>query len=502
MVLIRPHIAVLLFAALLVAQLFRPASTQVTGILSKTAGLLVMGAAAWFLATQSAELLGTDDISWQGVTDSIDMAGGRTNEQGGSEFEPVTVRVPGGFPAAAVTVLFRPVPVGGAQRPDGGPEPGGALPPGADRRVLARLRRLPGVLRRHPYVLFALVYTASFIVAFSGFANFGILARQRVLMLPLFFVLLALPVTRPGVEPPDGEVGGDGVQGEDLEEVAVDGGGRETLTASDRGRAATGPRARLKAGLAGVRRANPAEGVTLLIYHRVGGGSADELDLPTSAFARQLGLLEGHRVESLDTALDRLDRGDTSPSVVLTFDDGFEDLYRNAWPQLRQRRLPFTVYLASAFVSRPMVWEGSTARGAAGQGMSWAQLAEMVDSGLCTVGNHTHGHVRPEALAGGDLDACTQAVERNLGVTPAHFTYPWGIPVPRMEPALRARFRSASSGQLGRNLPETDRMRLKRVPVRQSDPDAFFAAKLVGGLGPERTYAGLVRVAKAVGLRG
>ena len=64
---IRPHIAVLLFAALIVGQLFRPASTRVTGILSKFAGLLVMGAAAWVLATQSAQLLGTDDITFQSV---------------------------------------------------------------------------------------------------------------------------------------------------------------------------------------------------------------------------------------------------------------------------------------------------------------------------------------------------------------------------------------------------------------------------------------------------
>jgi len=126
----------------------------------------------------------------------------------------------------------------------------------------------------------------------------------------------------------------------------------------------------------------------------------------------------------------------------------------------------------------------------------------MLDSGLCTIGNHTHHHVRPEALGEDDIDACTAAVEHRLGVTPEHFTYPWGVPVPHMEPALRARFRSASTGDLGRNLPGVDPVRLARVPVRQSDPDAFFAAKLVGDLGPERVYSGVVRLGKAVGLRG
>jgi hypothetical protein len=48
-------------------------------------------------------------------------------------------------------------------------------------------------MRASPYVTFAVVYVGGFIWAFSGFGNFGILARQRVLMLPFFLVLLALP---------------------------------------------------------------------------------------------------------------------------------------------------------------------------------------------------------------------------------------------------------------------------------------------------------------------
>jgi len=260
-------------------------------------------------------------------------------------------------------------------------------------------------------------------------------------------------------------------------------------------------RGALKQALARLPQPGRPEGATLLIYHRVGGGTREELDLPTAAFVRQLDVLADHEVVSLDAALDRLDAGEPRPCVVLTFDDGFADVHANAWPLLRERGLPFTIYLASAYVGDVMVWEGSTARGPSGHGLTWDQLAEMVASGLCTVGNHTHRHVRPEALTEVAVDECTAAVEHHLGVTPAHFAYPWGVPVPRMEDALRARFRSASTGQLGRNLPATDRMRLRRVPVRRSDPEAFFRAKLTGGLAPERAYAALVRAAKLVGRR-
>ncbi|HEX6331130.1 MAG TPA: hypothetical protein VF129_07565, partial [Actinomycetota bacterium] len=58
------------------------------------------------------------------------------------------------------------------------------------RSLVASLRGF----RRQPYVAFVLAYVAMFIVGFSSIANFGILARQRVQLYPLFFVLLSLSV--------------------------------------------------------------------------------------------------------------------------------------------------------------------------------------------------------------------------------------------------------------------------------------------------------------------
>ncbi|WP_203568224.1 polysaccharide deacetylase family protein [Aestuariimicrobium ganziense] len=257
------------------------------------------------------------------------------------------------------------------------------------------------------------------------------------------------------------------------------------------------PRTVVKKILARLGGSSSAKGATLFIYHRIGGGTSNELDLERATFVRQLDLLADHDVVSLDEALDRLDAGDTRPTFVLTFDDGFEDVYDNAWPHLRERRLPFLIYLAAGFVGEAMVWEGATAEGPPGRGLTWAQLREMVDSGLCTIGNHTFSHARPEILTTEELDRCTEAVERELGVTPRHFTYPWGIAVPELEPEIRARFRSASTGELGRNLPGVDPLRLRRVPIRRTDPEEFFAAKLRGGLLPERLYAGMVTGAKA-----
>jgi len=193
MTLLRPHLAVLLFAALAVAQLFRPTNKQSTGVLSKAAGLVVLVTAGYILTTQSASFLGIDDFSWQAVSESVDAASTQASEGGGSAFEAAPIQSPADIPAAVATVLFRPFPweANNVQMLVQALE--GLLLVVLLARAWPRLRHLFAVMKRTPYVTFAMVYTASFIWAFSGFGNFGILARQRVLMLPFFLVLLALP---------------------------------------------------------------------------------------------------------------------------------------------------------------------------------------------------------------------------------------------------------------------------------------------------------------------
>ena len=79
-------------------------------------------------------------------------------------------------------------------------------------------------------------------------------------------------------------------------------------------------RRRLKTALSVLGGRAAPVGLTALIYHRVGGGSPDERDVPTAAFAEQVRLLRDAPVVPLDEAVDRLEGGDARASVVLTFE--------------------------------------------------------------------------------------------------------------------------------------------------------------------------------------
>ena len=100
--------------------------------------------------------------------------------------------------------------------------------------------------------------------------------------------------------------------------------------------------------------------VKVLLYHDIEAHESDytaglECTTRTDAFCAHLDWLRRHYdVISLDTLL----AGNApSKAAVITFDDGYHSVYRNAWPALRERDMPATVYLISSVVDNvAMVW--------------------------------------------------------------------------------------------------------------------------------------------------
>ena len=88
-----------------------------------------------------------------------------------------------------------------------------AVPPRSSRSVentlisrvfvysLRRLRYLFRVCAQRPYVLAALIYCLGFFYAFAALENPGLITRERTLVLPLLFAVLAIPIARHGERP-------------------------------------------------------------------------------------------------------------------------------------------------------------------------------------------------------------------------------------------------------------------------------------------------------------
>jgi hypothetical protein len=210
--LVRPHVSVIVMAATAVAVLIRkPAritkfiggrrAVRTVGTGAKAIAVVLVLVGGGYLATQTQKVLKLDESTGG---DAIGAGLSSTEEQttqGSSAFTPFTVRNPANFPAAAVTVVFRPFPVEARGVESFLSAGEGVILLGLFAFSIPRLIHLPRLMRREAYVTYALTLTLVFIYAFSAIGNFGILARQRTQVLPLVFVLVCLPMARAKIAP-------------------------------------------------------------------------------------------------------------------------------------------------------------------------------------------------------------------------------------------------------------------------------------------------------------
>jgi hypothetical protein len=193
--LVRPHVAAILMAGLVAVVLLRPIRAGMLTPVIRVATLLGFAVLAVFVVRTAATFINVDDLSVEGVTEFMETEQAQT-EQGGSSFTGAFPTTPQGLGLAIVTVLFRPFPW---------EAPGLlGLAASAESMVILGLLlwRLGNVLRawiyafRDGYLAFQVVYVTLFVFFFSTIANFGILVRQRVQLLPFLFVLLAYQLVR------------------------------------------------------------------------------------------------------------------------------------------------------------------------------------------------------------------------------------------------------------------------------------------------------------------
>lgn len=228
----------------------------------------------------------------------------------------------------------------------------------------------------------------------------------------------------------------------------------------------------------------PLEGPRILLYHQVESNLGREMEVSLDVFRKHIDwLADNGEIIDLDTAISRRGGPDSDPIFVLTFDDGYADLYAHAYPLLLERGLPFTIYLTTYPVeSRVPLAPGATP-------LTWDQLTDILDSGLLTLGAHTHRHVDMRALDAArvdeELELSDALIEKRLGARPQHFAYPWGLWSEIAESRVAQRYETAALAAVGSLIETTSVFRLPRIPIQDSDKTLFFQRKVASGLQAE-----------------
>ncbi|MDE0809034.1 MAG: polysaccharide deacetylase family protein [Alphaproteobacteria bacterium] len=176
-------------------------------------------------------------------------------------------------------------------------------------------------------------------------------------------------------------------------------------------------------GLLSAARAEAQESsAVILVYHRFGEADHPSTNIKMDQFEAHLEELRKRRytVMAVSEIVAKVGRGETLPdrTVGITIDDAYTSVYEEAWPRLRDAKLPFTLFVATDPVDR-----------AAPGYMTWDQIRELAKAGVI-IGNQTKSHPHLPAISleavKRELDGSSARFVAELGQRPLLFAYPFG----------------------------------------------------------------------------
>lgn len=161
--------------------------------------------------------------------------------------------------------------------------------------------------------------------------------------------------------------------------------------------------------------------VLVLNYHMV-GSMFISLAIDPKDFDWQMKYLvdHGYHTISPDELYNFLAGKGTLPDrpVLITFDDGYEDNYTNAYPILKKYNLKATIFVVTGFLDKRKGY------------LTWDQAREMEQNGV-TVESHTVTHAPlpdlPDDRIREELVESKRQAEKELGHPVEYIAYPTGV---------------------------------------------------------------------------
>jgi poly-beta-1,6-N-acetyl-D-glucosamine N-deacetylase len=174
----------------------------------------------------------------------------------------------------------------------------------------------------------------------------------------------------------------------------------------------------------------PAKALVVLQYHHISNSTPVITSLSPELFKQHLDYLSDNdfHVITMESAINLLLEKKEFPdkSILITFDDGYRSIYETAFPMLKEKKFPFTVFLSTHSINTKL-----------SQFLSWDEIKELSQNGA-TIANHTVTH--PHLIQSLDneseaqwesrviseiLDAQSH-IDKNIGPQIKVFAYPYG----------------------------------------------------------------------------
>ena len=160
-------------------------------------------------------------------------------------------------------------------------------------------------------------------------------------------------------------------------------------------------------------------GIISLMYHRFEENKYPSTNIKINDFVEHLKIIEENGIRFINPANfeNELKNNKEQRKILLTIDDGFLSFYKNAWPILKKKQIPFILFVSTREVG-------------AFNYMNWDQIKEISQEDFVEIGNHSHTHEylvdESKELIKKDIEKSISIFEKNLGKNSIFFSYPFG----------------------------------------------------------------------------
>lgn len=205
--------------------------------------------------------------------------------------------------------------------------------------------------------------------------------------------------------------------------------------------------------------------VVIFYYHGLGNNAENWMALPIDVFHQQVEYLRRYyEIVSLDEALQRLRSGtNSSVCAVLTFDDGYENFYRNAVPYFEAHQIPATLFVCPETAAKGEQLGHDIRFGYHfARVMPPEEIADASQRGI-EIGSHGTAHEDMASLSGETLETAMLGsavrLEAITGQLPRYFSFPFGHKANISKEAMlvaRQQYEAVFSAYGGYNSPDAE----------------------------------------------
>ncbi len=204
------------------------------------------------------------------------------------------------------------------------------------------------------------------------------------------------------------------------------------------------------------------------MYHRFNESKYPSTNIQMDIFKKQIEIIENSKITFLNpkNLKKRINEPNEKKMVLLTVDDGFSSFYDNAWPYLKDKKIPFILFISTETVGKNGY-------------MNWNQIKEIQKSNLGFIGNHSHTHEYLVDLSDqeikNDINKSIKIFKKELGFNPIFFSYPFGEYSLNFINIIKSKFNFAFGQHSGVIDLSKDKMQLPRFPINEKygDLDRF-----------------------------